>query len=61
MCIIWKRNGWLLPYLPEEVAKHYDNAYYDPDGLARGDAHPGVADRLQHQHGEDGGRAQELH
>ena len=23
-CIIWKRNGWLAPYLPEEVAKHYD-------------------------------------
>jgi iron(III) transport system substrate-binding protein len=33
-CIIWKRNGWLLPYLPEEVAKHYDKAYYDADGLS---------------------------
>ena len=32
-CIVWKRNGWLLPYLPEEVAKHYDKVYYDPDGL----------------------------
>ncbi|MCC6889339.1 MAG: extracellular solute-binding protein [Hyphomicrobiales bacterium] len=32
-CIIWKRNGWLAPYLPEEVAKHYDKTYYDPDGL----------------------------
>jgi iron(III) transport system substrate-binding protein len=32
-CIIWKRNGWLQPYLPEEVAKHYDKAYYDPDAL----------------------------
>jgi iron(III) transport system substrate-binding protein len=32
--IIWKNNGWLTPYLPEEVAKHYDKAYYDPDGLA---------------------------
>jgi iron(III) transport system substrate-binding protein len=32
--IIWKRNGWLAPYLPEDVAKHYDKAYYDPDGLA---------------------------
>ena len=31
-CIVWKRNGWLAPYLPEEVAKHYDKAYYDPDG-----------------------------
>ena len=32
-CILWKRNGWLAPYLPEEVAKHYDKKYYDPDGL----------------------------
>jgi iron(III) transport system substrate-binding protein len=32
-CIIWKRNGWLAPYLPEDVAKHYDKAYYDPDAL----------------------------
>ena len=32
-CIIWKRNGWLAPYLPEEVAKYYDKGYYDPDGL----------------------------
>jgi iron(III) transport system substrate-binding protein len=32
-CLTWKRNQWLAPYLPEEVAKHYDKAYYDPDGL----------------------------
>ena len=32
-CIIWKRNGWLAPYLPEEVVKHYDKRYYDPEGL----------------------------
>jgi len=32
-CIIWKRNGWLAPYLPEDVAKHFDKRYYDPDGL----------------------------
>ena len=25
-CIVWKRNGWLAPYLPEEVAKHYRHA-----------------------------------
>jgi iron(III) transport system substrate-binding protein len=31
-CIIWKRNGWLEPYLPEEVAQHYDKTYYDADG-----------------------------
>ena len=32
-CIVWTRNGWLEPYLPEEVAQHYDKAYYDPNGL----------------------------
>jgi iron(III) transport system substrate-binding protein len=32
-CIIWKRNGWLAPYLPEEVAKNFDKRFYDPDAL----------------------------
>lgn len=32
-CIVWKRNKWLAAYLPEEVAKHYDKRYYDPNGL----------------------------
>jgi iron(III) transport system substrate-binding protein len=32
-CLTWKRNQWLTPYLPEDVAKHYDKAYYDPDAL----------------------------
>jgi len=32
-CIIWTRNGWLAPYLPEEVAKYYDKGYYNPDAL----------------------------
>jgi iron(III) transport system substrate-binding protein len=32
-CIVWKRNGWLAPYLPEDVAKHYDKNYYDADAL----------------------------
>ncbi len=31
--IVWQRNGWLAPYLPEEVARHYPKEYYDPDGL----------------------------
>ena len=31
--IVWKRNNWLAPYLPEEVARHYPPQYYDPDGL----------------------------
>jgi iron(III) transport system substrate-binding protein len=32
-CLTWKRNGWLAPYMPEEVAKHFEPKYYDPDGL----------------------------
>ena len=32
-CLTWKRNGWLTPYMPEEVAKHFELKYYDPDGL----------------------------
>jgi iron(III) transport system substrate-binding protein len=32
-CIIWKRNGWLQPYLPEEVAKSFDKRFYDADAL----------------------------
>jgi len=32
--IYWKRQGWLAPYLPEDVAKYYDKKYYDPDALA---------------------------
>ncbi len=31
--IVWKRNGWLAPHLPEEVARHFPAPYYDPDGL----------------------------
>jgi iron(III) transport system substrate-binding protein len=32
-CLIWKRNGWLAPYLPAEVVEHFDKRYYDPDGF----------------------------
>jgi len=32
-CIVWTRNGWLEPYLPEDVAKHFPKEYYDPNGL----------------------------
>jgi iron(III) transport system substrate-binding protein len=32
-CIVWKRNGWLAPYMPEDVAKHFGKDYYDADGL----------------------------
>jgi len=30
--IVWKRNGWLAPYLPEEVVRHYAAEHFDPDG-----------------------------
>ena len=33
--VVWKRNGWLAPYLPEEAAKHFPAAYRDPDGTHR--------------------------
>jgi iron(III) transport system substrate-binding protein len=32
-CLVWKREGWLAAYLPQEVAQHYDSQFYDPDGL----------------------------
>jgi iron(III) transport system substrate-binding protein len=31
-CIVWKREGWLAQYLPEEVVQNYDKNYYDPEG-----------------------------
>src|SRR5438105_5899564 len=30
--IVWKRDGWLAPYLPEDVAKHYPADHKDADG-----------------------------
>jgi len=32
-CIVWKKNGWIAQYLPEEVVKHYDKEFYDPEGF----------------------------
>jgi iron(III) transport system substrate-binding protein len=32
-CIAWKREGWLAPYLPEEVARHFPPEHRDPDGM----------------------------
>jgi iron(III) transport system substrate-binding protein len=31
--IPWKKNGWLMPFLSEDVAKYFPQAYRDPDGL----------------------------
>ncbi len=31
--IVWKRDGVLAPYVPEDVAKFYPAEHRDPDGL----------------------------
>ncbi len=31
--VVWKREGLLAPYVPEDVAKHYPAAHKDADGL----------------------------
>jgi iron(III) transport system substrate-binding protein len=31
--IIWKRDGLLAPYLPEEVKQHFPANHYDADGM----------------------------
>jgi iron(III) transport system substrate-binding protein len=30
--IAWKRNNWLAPFVPEDVAKHFPAEHADPDG-----------------------------
>ena len=58
--IAWKRNGWLAPFVPEDVAKHFPPEYRDPDGMFADVADLAVVDRLQHQPGEARRRAEEL-
>jgi len=31
--IPWKKNGWLMPFVPEDVARHFPAIYRDGDGL----------------------------
>lgn len=31
--IVWKRGGWLAPYVPEDVARHYPPEHRDRDGM----------------------------
>jgi iron(III) transport system substrate-binding protein len=31
--IVWKREGWLAPYVPEDVARHYPPEHRDRDGM----------------------------
>jgi iron(III) transport system substrate-binding protein len=30
--IVWKRNGWLAPYVSEDIARHYAAEHKDADG-----------------------------
>jgi iron(III) transport system substrate-binding protein len=32
--IVWKRNGWLAPYVPVDVAQHFPKEYQDADGMS---------------------------
>ena len=32
--IVWKRNGWLAPYVPEDVARFFPEQYRDSDGVS---------------------------
>src|SRR5450432_1242357 len=34
--LVWKRQGLLLPYVPEDVAKYYRPEHRDPDGTYAG-------------------------
>ena len=31
--VVWKREGLLAPYVPEEIAQHFPAEHRDPDGL----------------------------
>jgi len=31
--ITWKKNGWLAPFVTEDIAQHFLPGYRDPDGL----------------------------
>src|ERR1700730_2343562 len=31
--IVWKRDGTLAPYVPDDVARHYPAEHKDPDGM----------------------------
>jgi iron(III) transport system substrate-binding protein len=31
--IPWKKSGWMMPFVPEDVAKYFPEAYRDGDGM----------------------------
>src|ERR1700749_2643256 len=32
--IPWKQNGWLMPFVSEDIAKYFPEIYRDPDGMS---------------------------
>jgi len=32
--IVWNRDGWLAPYVPEDVARFFPEQYRDPEGVS---------------------------
>jgi iron(III) transport system substrate-binding protein len=32
--ITWKKNGWLAPFVTEDIAQHFMPEYRDPDGMS---------------------------
>ena len=58
--IVWKRQGWLAPFVPEDVAEYYPPEHKDPDGTFATWRMTLQPHRLQHQAGEARGRAEEL-
>jgi len=32
--IPWTKSGWLMPFVPEDVAKYFPDGYRDPNGMA---------------------------
>src|ERR1700758_4493139 len=31
--IPWKKNGWLMPFVPDDVARYFPESYRDGDGM----------------------------
>ena len=58
--IVWKRNAWLAPYLPEEAAQPIPGRVSRSRWRASDHAYLAVLARLQHQSCEGRGGPQEL-
>ena len=56
--ITWKRNGWLMPFVPEDVAQIFSGSLSRSRRVVRDLADLAVVDRLQHQPCKGRGRAE---